>query len=47
MANLTGEGVKDFVDAEKALIDSMMKSNGKNPAAKKRTAKKTAARAGA
>ena len=25
MANLTGEGVKSFVDAEKALIESMMK----------------------
>lgn len=30
MANLTGEGVKSFVDAEKALIESMMKpKNGK------------------
>ena len=25
MANITGEGVKRFVDAEKALIDSMVK----------------------
>jgi hypothetical protein len=27
IANITGEGVKSFVDAEKALIDSMMKRN--------------------
>lgn len=27
IAKLTGEGVKSFVDAEKALIDSMMKAN--------------------
>ena len=25
MANITGEGVKKFVDAEKAMIDSMIK----------------------
>ena len=39
LANMTGEGVKNFVDAEKALIDSMMKHNGAKPAAKAARAK--------
>jgi hypothetical protein len=34
IANITGEGVKSFVDAEKALIDSMMKRNAPKPAPK-------------
>jgi hypothetical protein len=38
LANITGEGVKSFVDAEKALIDSMMKRNV--PKAAPRTAKR-------
>jgi hypothetical protein len=38
IANITGEGVKSFVDAEKALIDQMMKRNAPKatPKAKKR-----------
>jgi hypothetical protein len=31
LASLTGEGVKNFVDAEKALIDNMMKRNRPMP----------------
>lgn len=31
IAKLTGEGVKSFVDAEKALIDNMMKANQPRP----------------
>ncbi len=38
MANITGEGVKKFVDAEKALIDSMIKPGGVlRPTAVRRT----------
>jgi hypothetical protein len=33
LADLTREGVKNFVDAEKAMIDSMMKA-GRKPAPK-------------
>ena len=39
LAKLTGEGVKTFVDAEKAMIDSMMKRDHKNGAAAKRPRK--------
>jgi hypothetical protein len=34
IADLTGEGVKNFVNAEKALIDSMMKQGKPKPAAR-------------
>jgi polyhydroxyalkanoate synthesis regulator protein len=40
IANITGEGVKSFVDAEKALIDQMMKRTTPKP--KATTAKKAA-----
>ena len=36
MANITGEGVKRFVDAEKAMIDSMIKPRGAERRAKHR-----------
>jgi hypothetical protein len=39
LAKLTGEGVKTFVDAEKAMIDSVMKRPHKNGAATKRPRK--------
>jgi hypothetical protein len=49
LANLTGEGVKSFVDAEKALIDSMMKRGtphtARTEAHKKPKSRKTATRA--
>jgi hypothetical protein len=41
MANITGEGVKRFVDAEKAMIESMIKPRG----GPKRMAKRHAKRA--
>jgi hypothetical protein len=41
LAKLTGEGVKTFVDAEKAMIDSMMKRPHKTGAAAKRPRKVT------
>jgi hypothetical protein len=48
IANLTTEGVKDFVDAEKALISSIRK--GEKPKAKRRpksmAARRKAAAAG-
>jgi len=37
MANITGEGVKRFVDAEKAMIDSMIKPRGAEHRGKRRT----------
>jgi hypothetical protein len=51
LAKLTGEGVKTFVDAEKAMIDNVMNRNHKKGAAAKRPrkmarAKKAAAAAG-
>jgi hypothetical protein len=51
LAKLTGEGVKTFVDAEKAMIDNVMNRNHKKGAAVKRPrkmarAKKAAAAAG-
>jgi len=53
IANITGEGVKSFVDAEKALIDQMMKRTAPKPAekatskARKPRPRKTEARASA
>ncbi len=47
IAKLTGEGVKSFVDAEKALIDSMMKSKmprGKVVEVRKKVARRVATR---
>ena len=44
IAKLTGEGVKTFVDAEKSMIDSMMKRNHKNGSAHKKPRKVTRAR---
>ncbi len=44
MANLTGEGIKSFVDAEKALIGTMVKPGAKRMPAKHR-ARKMAAKA--
>ena len=42
MANITGEGVKSFVDAEKALIDSMVKPRAPRTERRpKRTSRKT------
>jgi hypothetical protein len=35
MANITGEGVKKFVDAEKAMIDSMIKPRATEHRAKR------------
>ncbi len=55
LMNMTGEGVKSFVDAEKALIDSMMKRNRpapmpvrpRKPAARTRKAPRARAQAAA
>jgi len=49
MANITGEGVKKFVDAEKALIDSMIKPRvvSKRAARPRKTATAQAAHAAA
>jgi hypothetical protein len=43
MANITGEGVKKFVDAEKAMIDSMIKPNAPEHRAKRARPRKGAA----
>lgn len=47
MANITGEGVKSFVDAEKALMESMVKHAPAKPAAKRRRKMAKAAHAAA
>jgi hypothetical protein len=50
MANITGDGVKDFVNAERALIDSIVKPRGsKEPGERptKRTPRRKAAAAAA
>lgn len=40
MANITGEGIKSFVNAEKALIDSMVRTRGGPKHAAKRPARR-------
>jgi hypothetical protein len=44
LAKLTGEGVKTFVDAEKAMIDSMMKRNYKHATPDRKKPRKAARR---